>query len=125
MTSPAVSTRSIGQHYEDIACARLLAAGLRLVERNANSRHGEIDLIMRDGEILVFVEVRYRRSARSGDGLDSVGPTKRTKLIRAASLWLAAHPEHARRTARFDVVGLTGDTTNPELEWIKSAFDAF
>ena len=67
MTTPAVSTRSIGQHYEDIACARLLAAGLRLVERNANSRHGEIDLIMRDGEILVFVEVRYRRSARSGD----------------------------------------------------------
>lgn len=98
---------------------------MRLVERNANSRHGEIDIIMRDGETLVFVEVRYRASARSGDGLDSVGPNKRTKLIRAASLWLAAHPEHARRAARFDVVGLTGDSTNPELEWITSAFDAF
>ena len=120
-----MSTRSSGQHYENIACARLQAAGLRLVERNANSRHGEIDLIMRDGETLVFVEVRYRSSARSGDGLDSVGPTKRTKLIRAASLWLAAHPEQARRTARFDVVGLTGEPANPELEWIKSAFDAF
>ena len=120
-----MSTRACGQHYEDIACARLQAAGLRLVERNANSRHGEIDLIMLDGEILVFVEVRYRSSARSGDGLDSVGPNKRTKLIRAASLWLAAQPQHARRTARFDVVGLTGDTAMPELEWIKSAFDAF
>ncbi len=121
----AASTRSTGQHYEEIACTRLQAAGLRLVERNANSRHGEIDIIMRDGETLVFVEVRYRVSARSGDGLDSVGPSKRTKLIRAASLWLAAHPEHSRRAARFDVVGLTGDPTNPELVWIKSAFDAF
>ena len=120
-----MSTRSSGQHYEDIACTRLQAAGLRLVERNASSRHGEIDLIMRDGETLVFVEVRYRSSARSGDGLDSVGPNKRIKLIRAASLWLAAHPEHARRAARFDVVGLTGAAASPELEWIKSAFDAF
>ena len=52
-----MSTRSSGQHYEDIACMRLQAAGLRLVERNASSRHGEIDLIMRDGETLVSVEV--------------------------------------------------------------------
>lgn len=119
------TTRSTGQHYEDIASTRLQAAGLRLIERNANSRHGEIDLIMRDGETLVFVEVRYRRSARSGDGLDSVGPSKRTKLIRAASLWLAAHPEHARRASRFDVVALTGASDSPSLEWVKSAFDAF
>ncbi|MFZ2235385.1 MAG: YraN family protein, partial [Dokdonella sp.] len=53
------TARSTGQHYEGIACTRLQAAGLRLIERNANSRHGEIDLIMRDDETLVFVEVRY------------------------------------------------------------------
>lgn len=121
----AVSTRSIGDHYEQLACVHLQAQGLRLLERNANSRHGELDLIMRDGETVVFVEVRYRRSARSGDGLDSVGPGKRAKLIRAASLWLAAHPEHGRRTCRFDVVALTGADAVPRLEWLKSAFDAF
>lgn len=120
-----MSTRSSGQQYEAFACRRLQSAGLHLIERNANSRHGEIDLVMRDGETIVFVEVRYRSSARSGDGLDSVGPMKRTRLIRAASLWLAAHPEHSRRAARFDVVGLTGDPESPELDWLKSAFDAF
>lgn len=120
-----MNTRSTGEHYERIACAHLQQHGLRLLESNANSRHGELDLIMRDGETLVFVEVRYRRSARSGDGLDSVGPAKRAKLVRAASLWLAAHPEHARRSCRFDVVALAGDEAAPRLEWLRSAFDAF
>ncbi|MEO7917563.1 MAG: YraN family protein [Dokdonella sp.] len=120
-----MNTRASGQHFERVACAHLQTAGLKLLERNANSRHGEIDLVMVDAETIVFVEVRYRRSDRSGDGLDSVGPSKRTKLIRAASLWLAAHPEHARRASRFDVVALSGGKERPEIEWLKSAFDAF
>lgn len=120
-----MTTRSTGDHYERVAADHLQRHGLRLLERNANSRHGELDLIMRDGDIVVFVEVRYRSGSRSGDGLDSVGPSKRTKLIRAASLWLAAHPEHAHRACRFDVVGLSGDVDAPLLVWLKSAFEAF
>lgn len=119
--------RSTGARYEDLARERLEAAGLVLLERNFTCRHGEIDLVMRDGEVLVFVEVRYRRGGgRSGfgDGIDSVGPAKRAKLVRAASTWLAMHPRMASHACRFDVVAIAGDAPAATLDWRTDAFDA-
>lgn len=120
-----MTSRAVGDRFEQIACAHLQKNGLRLIERNASSRHGELDLIMLDHDQLVFVEVRYRRDPRAGDGIDSIGPNKRTRLIHAASLWLAAHPEHGRRACRFDVVALAGGADAPTLDWLRNAFDAF
>lgn len=116
-----MTTRATGGRYEDIALAHLQRAGLRLVARNVTYRHGELDLVMRDGANVVFVEVRYRRSARFGDGVDSIGPAKRGKLVRAAQLFLAANPALAVQPCRFDVVAIGEADSEPH--WLRNAFE--
>ncbi len=122
---PRVAARDTGAHCEDLACTHLQHAGLILVARNVQCRHGELDLVMLDGEIVVFVEVRYRRGLAFGDGIDSIGSGKRQRLLKAAALWLADTPRFARRTCRFDVVAVTGTLQQPRFDWCKNAFDAF
>lgn len=123
-----LDTRSAGARYEDIALAHLARAGLVLVTRNFNCRHGELDLVMDDRGTLVFVEVRYRRGSAArtnfGDGLDSVSASKRAKLVRAASMFLASQPRLAQRTCRFDVIAIAGDEETPSLDWCRNAFEA-
>lgn len=121
---PATDARRRGAHFEDLALAHVQAAGLALVERNFLCRHGEIDLVMRDGEMVVFLEVRYRRGGGFGDGIDSVGAGKRTRLVRAASAWLAAHPRMASHPCRFDVLAIGGDADAAVVDWRRNAFDA-
>lgn len=75
-------------------------------------------------EILVFVEVRYRRGAGFGGGAASVDAFKRRRLVRAAQLFLLAQPRHAALPCRFDVVEAEGDPTRPRLTWIRDAFRA-
>ncbi|MEO8459156.1 MAG: YraN family protein [Dokdonella sp.] len=123
MTSGVSSTRHIGEQFELLARRHLERAGLQMIASNVHCRQGEIDLVMSDDETVVFVEVRYRRSDRSGDGFDSVGPAKRNKLIRAASIYLAANPKLARRPCRFDVVAVTADGS--DVQWQRHAFEAF
>ena len=116
--------RAAGDAFEQRACADLERAGLRLLARNYSTRHGELDLVMRDGDIVVFVEVRYRRSASHGDAAASVTAGKQARLIQAASHWLAAHPQHARRTCRFDVVSYDGPADAFRHNWLRGAFEA-
>ncbi|WP_293980615.1 YraN family protein, partial [Stenotrophomonas sp.] len=98
----------------------LQEAGLRPVTTNARYRRGEIDLIMRDGDVVVFVEVRYRASARFGGGAASVDLRKRRKLVIAAQLFLQSHPWLAEQPCRFDVVEASGEP--PQLNWLRDAF---
>ena len=119
-TKKTTVRRATGDHFEGAALSFLQAHGLRLVRANFLCRHGEIDLVMRDGETLVFVEVRYRRSSAFGGALGSVTAAKRRKLISAAHLWLAWHPHDARRPCRFDVLAFEGEA----VEWVRAAFDA-
>ena len=114
--------RARGDAVEDAALALLQAHGLRLVARNVAYRGGELDLVMADGEALVFVEVRYRAGAAFGGGMASVDAGKRRKLVRAAGLFLAGHPRWAQRPCRFDVVAASG--AEPRLEWVRDAFRA-
>lgn len=115
--------RSTGNVFEDRAYATLQAAGLVLLVRNYHTRHGELDLIMLDRQTVVFVEVRYRQSARCGGALDSVTSAKRTKLILAAQKWLMANPKHAHRACRFDVVGYEGPREQVRMVWLRGAFN--
>jgi len=117
-------TRQQGRHWEQVAEKMLQARGLRLVTRNYQCRGGEIDLIMLDESVLVFVEVRYRQSDRYGSGADSVTFTKQRRIIGAAKQFLLRHPFHVGRPARFDVVSIGDGPTGVELNWIRSAFDA-
>lgn len=83
---------------------------------------GEIDLIMRDGDTLVFVEVRQRRNARFGGAVASVTATKQRRIVQAARAYLMRLPSPP--PCRFDVVAITGDGAEPQVEWIRAAFDA-
>jgi putative endonuclease len=115
--------RRIGDAFEDRACAHLERAGLRLLTRNFHTRYGELDLVMREGDTLVFVEVRYRRDRAFGGAGASVTRAKQDKLIRAAQGFLAAHPEHAQRPCRFDVVSFDGPRETARCDWQRNAFE--
>ena len=119
------TARSIGARWEDAASRYLQGGGLQLVARNFSCRFGEIDLVLRDGEQIVFAEVRYRDNARHGSGTLTVGPAKQAKLVRAAAFYLQAHAKFAGLPCRFDVIGCSGTPDAPAFEWTRNAFDAF
>ncbi|GHH55295.1 MAG: YraN family protein [Gammaproteobacteria bacterium] len=114
--------RARGDAVEAAARRLLERAGLRTLAGNARYRGGELDLVMRDGDSVVFVEVRYRRDAAFGGGAASVDLRKRRKLVLAAQMFLASHPALAQAPCRFDVVDAHGDP--PQLQWIRDAFRA-
>jgi putative endonuclease len=115
--------RSTGAIFEDLALAHAERDGLRLIARNFNCRYGELDLIMRDRAIVVFLEVRYRRSQAFGGALDSVSASKRDRLSKAASLFLQANPALANHACRFDVIAISGSAEAPLFNWQRNAFD--
>lgn len=106
-----------GQAAEQAAADYLAARGLRLLERNWRCKGGEIDLVMRDGATLVFVEVRARTGSGFGGAAASITAAKRGRVILAARHYLAAKCLDA--PCRFDAV-LVQDG---RLEWLKGAFD--
>lgn len=118
------SRRGDGARVEALARDFLQRHGLSPVAANANYRGGELDLVMRDGDALVFVEVRYRKSAAFGGAAASVDANKRRKLVLAAELFLTAHREFARLSCRFDVVAAHGDVESPDFDWLRDAFRA-
>jgi putative endonuclease len=113
-----VDRQSEGAAREAEARRTLERSGLRFRAANVRFRVGEIDLVMEDGDSLVFVEVRYRESRAFGGAAASVTPGKQRRLIRAALAWLGANPSQSQRPCRFDVVALGGGPT----EWIRDAF---
>lgn len=109
-----------GAAVETAALAHLCEAGLQLLARNVRFKGGELDLVMRDGDTTVFVEVRYRADHRFGGGAASVDLRKRRKLVLAAQLFLQRHPALSRQPCRFDVVHASGEP--PQLSWVRAAF---
>ena len=112
--------RIVGKTAEDAALAYLMDQGLRLVKRNYSCRAGEIDLIMRDGAQIVFVEVRYRTRNDFGSALESVTAAKQRKLIITAQHYL--QQSGSALACRFDVVGMGQDR---KVQWVRNAFEAF
>lgn len=121
--SPTTPQRSTGDRYEALALARAEAEGLKLLARNFSCRHGEIDLILRDGDTIVFLEVRYRRTSGFGGAIGSVGAAKRERLAKAASLYLQSQPRLARQPCRFDVMAISGDSETAQIDWLRNAFE--
>ena len=113
-----------GRDGETLAESYLLARGYRLLARRFRLRNGEIDLIMRDGETVVFIEVRRRGSDRLGHPFESIGGLKRSRLVRAARLFLAFHDLHDA-PCRFDAVAVrTGPSGSPLIEHMTDAVRA-
>ena len=111
--------RKIGAVGEKIAAEHLRRKGYRIIERNFSCRYGEIDLIARDGEDTVFVEVKLRRNADHGYAAEAVTPSKREKLRRTALFWLQRFGEVP---ARFDVLEIYDEFKPVRIHWIKNAF---
>ncbi|HEX7128602.1 MAG TPA: YraN family protein [Rhodanobacteraceae bacterium] len=118
-----MSARAAGDAFEDRALEHLQRAGLKLLARNFATRFGELDLVMRDADSVVFVEVRYRRHLSFGGGAASVGAAKRERIVRAAHGFLQANPKWSAMPCRFDVVAFDGDARAAECDWIKAAFE--
>ena len=117
-------TTRIGRRAERRAERLLRRHGLRTLARNYTRRTGEIDLVMLDGDVLAFVEVRYRSAPAWTSGLGSVDRGKRRRLARTAEQYLEEHPEHRYRGIRFDVVSASKGNYRLAFEWIQDAFDA-
>lgn len=115
--------RATGDAFELAALRHLRRAGLRLLQRNFSTRLGEIDLVMRDGDTLVFVEVRYRHDLAHGGATASIDKRKQRRLIRAAQSYLLLHPASAQRPCRFDVVSFDGVTGHAHCQWLRGAFE--
>ena len=114
-----LSRKQTGDAWELTARRWLEGKGLRFVAANVRGRGGEIDLIMKDGQTIVFVEVRYRQSSRFGGAAASVTLAKQQKLLQTAHLWLARHNGSFDTVDfRFDVVAFTGNA----IAWLKNAF---
>lgn len=116
-----MSTDNGGAQAEQWAVRYLQQQGLKPVAQNYRSRFGEIDLIMRDGATLVFVEVRLRRNAGFGGAAASIDARKQQRIIRTAQQYLAA----AAHTppCRFDAV-LMDDAQGSNAQWLRNAFEA-
>jgi putative endonuclease len=108
----------IGQAGEDAALLHLQTRGLSLVERNFRCKGGEIDLILRDGETLVFVEVRKRADADHGGAAASITPRKQARLIIAAQVFLQRY--RMPPPCRFDVVAID----DGKVVWLRNAIEA-
>ena len=94
-----------------------------LVSRNYRCRRGEIDLVMRDADTLVFVEVRRRTNRTFGGGVDSVDLRKRARLVAAAEYYLMANRAGDDPPCRFDVVAIDGPARRVTINWVRDAFD--
>lgn len=120
----APDRQALGSSAEDAACAHLLAHGLTLLARNVRFRFGELDLVMRERDTLVFVEVRRRADCGFGDGAVSVDRRKRRRVILAARAWLQRQRGVTHLPCRFDVVSVRGTDDALAIHWIPAAFDA-
>ena len=116
------NTRAKGTHGEQLALMYLVKGGLCLVEQNFNSRCGEIDIIMRDDDEWVFIEVRLRESLEFGGGLESVTRGKQKKLINTAEYYMQKHHNSHFESCRFDIIEISGKSNQPRINWIKDAF---
>lgn len=114
-------SRARGDKAEARALQYLKDNGLTVLEKNYDIRIGEIDLIMLDGEVIVFTEVRYRQRSDFGGAISSISEQKKRRIIRVAEHYLVSNQKYDKMASRFDVVCLDGENN---VEWIKNAFTA-
>ena len=114
------NNRNVGSKYEQIAGAYLEKLGYVILEYNMRCNVGEVDIVARDGECLVFVEVKYRANTRCGDPLEAISVLKQKTISKCALSYLKKH-RLWDVPVRFDVVGILGN----QITLIKNAFEFY
>jgi putative endonuclease len=113
---------AVGAYGERVAARRLIDEGCELLDRNWRCAAGEIDIVARAGPVIVFCEVKTRRSASFGAPVEAVTPAKVRRLRTLAAAWLAEHP-HVRGPVRFDVVSVWPQRSGPAIvDHLRDAF---
>lgn len=113
-----------GRWAEQFALQYLVNKNLTLLGSNFRSKLGEIDLIMQDKNIICFIEVRYRLNNHFQTASESITAKKCQRIILASQQYLIENRQATKMDCRFDVVALCGKQEDPEIEWIKDAFQA-
>lgn len=117
--------RLFGDRGERLAVRHLKKSGLKIVARNYRNRFGEIDIIALDGQTIVFVEVKTRKSNAAGNPLEAVDEIKQAKIIQVAQAYLKQR-RLFEYSVRFDVIGIVwnedGKESRPELTHVRHAF---
>lgn len=124
MIRPPEARQAQGDAAEERACRHLEGSGFTIVERNYRTMGGEIDIVARRGDVLVFVEVRSREVPGFGTPEESVTPAKRRRIVAAARRYLSSVPPSSWREARFDVIAIEGSGETAALRHYPAAFDA-
>lgn len=119
--------RKTGEVFENLALKYLQRRGLTLLDRNVHCRYGELDLIMRSHDTLVFVEVRYRKRSSHGSALESVDQRKQARIIQTAEYYISKKALW-NYAVRFDVIAIEPKPSyfiKPySITWLKAAFEA-
>lgn len=116
-----MNKRRVGQEYEQAAARTLMDNGYEVLEFNYRCRLGEVDIIAKDGEEIVFIEVKYRSTLKYGSPFEAVDYKKQCTIKKMAQYYLYEHKLPLDTYVRFDVVGITGYN----VEIIKNAFGGF
>jgi putative endonuclease len=118
------TTTQSGKRAEKIALNFLTKQGIKIVSQNFHSRFGEIDLIGLDKQILIFVEVRYRKNEHFLSAVETIDKHKCKKIVITSEYYLNQHKKYQSYLCRYDVITITGNLNKPVIEWIKNAFQA-
>ena len=108
---------------EEFAKQYLIQQGLIFIDKNVHCRQGEIDLVMKDDDTLVFVEVKYRKNNHFGGAISAISQSKQKKIKHCVAFFLhKANLNEYNTPCRFDVIALEGDIKQPQVTWLKNAF---
>jgi len=113
------TSSEIGRTAESLAAKYLTDQGLQIIEQNYSAKTGEIDIIALDNQVLVFIEVKFRKTARYGQPYETVTHNKQQKIIRTAQSYLLKHKKYTNYACRFDIISIL----NNEITWLSHAFE--
>lgn len=113
-----MNKRAVGSEYEALAVAYMEQQGMRILERNYRCKQGEIDIVAKESQYLLFVEVKYRKNLSSGHPAEAVTPAKQQRIYQTARYYLYEHHLSEDTPVRFDVAAILGQ----EIQYIRNAF---
>ncbi len=117
-----INRRSIGARYEETAAAYLESCGYDILARNYRNKYGELDIIAKKEELLVYAEVKYRSNTNCGDPLEAVDRRKQIQICKVAACHYATYAAKSYQPCRFDVIGVYHDET---IRHIENAFEFY
>ncbi len=113
-----INKRKIGNIYEELACKYLISLDFKILDRNFRTKEGEIDIIAKDKDYLVFVEVKYRKNNKLGKSIEAVTNKKVLQIKKLAKIYLYINNYSQNTNIRFDIIGIDGS----RISFLKNAF---